>query len=222
MKWSFPEESAVAQENSRLLGQSLRQDCRIVAARTSALDWRSTAIIRAIITSRREHLKRTAHSASDCPSSVEMTKTKRSKGSNTRIAAKGLLSLPEIGGAFRAMMDVLSAWSGTGMIIWIAHLRTARRLHECAQSAKTPIHSPHSPIAQTRHCSALSWSAVRRNACRYRLRISSLNVAKKSVTVAYRVARSSINCIGYSIRFSIDAEILYTPTRASPRRAKRV
>ena len=104
-------------------------DCRIVPARASALDWRFTAKTRAIITSRREHLQKNSTFTSDCPSSIDMTKTKRSKGSSKRIAAKRLLSSPHVADAFRVMTDSLSACSGTGMIIWIAHLRTARRLH---------------------------------------------------------------------------------------------
>src|ERR1700691_1093266 len=85
------------------------------------------------------------------------------------------------------------------MIIWIAHLTTARRVDERAQSMKAPTPSTHSPIAETRHCSALSWSAVSRNESRYRLCISSSKVLKKSVTIGSLVALSSTTRIGCSI-----------------------
>src|ERR1700751_4203000 len=90
---------------SRAGAAIVRQDWRIVPARESALDWRFSAKTRAIMTSCREHLRRTAHSASDCPSSVDMTKTKRSKGSSKRIAAKGLLSSPDVADPVGVMMD---------------------------------------------------------------------------------------------------------------------
>src|SRR5271163_180778 len=81
----------------------------------------------------------------------------------------------------------------------MAHLTTARRVEERAQSMKAPLPSPHSPIAETRHCSALSWSAVSRNDSRYRLCISSLKLLKKSVTVGYGVGLSSMKSIERSI-----------------------
>jgi glucose-6-phosphate 1-dehydrogenase len=56
------------------------------------LDWRLSAKTRAIITSHREHLRRFAHSSSDWLSSIEITKTKRSKGSSKRIVAMGSFS----------------------------------------------------------------------------------------------------------------------------------
>src|ERR1700722_4917225 len=68
------------------------QDCRISPARASALNWRLIASTRAIITSGREHPKRIAHSASDCPSREAMTKTKRSKASSKRMDEKGSFS----------------------------------------------------------------------------------------------------------------------------------
>jgi hypothetical protein len=114
------------------------------------------------MTSRREHLRRIAHSSSDCPSRIDMTKTKRSNASSKRIGVKEVLSA-HLAGPLRLMRDTSSAYSGAGMINWIACLITARRVQKRVQSMNPPIPSRHSPIAETRHCSALSWSAVRRN-----------------------------------------------------------
>jgi hypothetical protein len=51
----------------------------------------------------------------------------------------------------------------------------------------------------TKHCSALSRSAVSRNDNRYRLRISSVRIFQQSVPVAYVAALSSKICTGSSI-----------------------
>src|SRR5580704_1275643 len=150
------------------------------------------------MTSRREHPRRIAHSCSDCPSRADMTKTKRSNAPSAKIAAKGLFSA-DVAGSLLRMNGKLSGCSGTGLIIRIAYLRTARRAHERAHSMKTTLPSTHSPIAQTKHCSALSLSAVSRSESRFRRCISSVRVLKKSATVAYDVVLSLTKCIGCSI-----------------------
>src|SRR5277367_2705551 len=149
------------------------------------------------MTSRLEHPRRIAHSCSDCPSRVDMTKTKRSNAPSATIAAKGLFYV-DVAGSLLRMNGKLSGCSGSGLIIWIAYLRTARRAHEGAHSMRTTFPSTHSPIAQTRHCSALLLSAVSRKESRFRRCISSVRVLKKSATVAY-VALWSTMCIGCSI-----------------------
>src|ERR1700733_14187910 len=58
-----------------------------------------------------------------------MTKTKRSNASSKRIAPKGSFSAG-IPGLARFIIDTLSAYCGVGMIICIACLRTAPRVHE--------------------------------------------------------------------------------------------
>src|SRR5271170_7048182 len=150
------------------------------------------------MTSRREHPRRIAHSCSDCPSRVDMTKTKRSNAPSATLAAKGLFSV-DVAGSLLRMNGKLSGCSGSGLIIWIAYLRTARRAHERAHSRKTTFPSTHSPIAQTRHCSALLLSAVSRKESRFRRCNSSVRVLRKSATVAYDVALWSTRCIGCSI-----------------------
>src|ERR1700722_388519 len=81
----------------------------------------------------------------------------------------------------------------------VAYLIFSRRARERVHSRKTPLSSRHSPIAETKHRSALSLSAVSRSERRYRLCISSVKVLNRSAAVAYGVALSSTTCIGSSI-----------------------
>src|SRR5271154_513947 len=72
------------------------------AQAASVFDRRVSASTRAMMTSRREDLRRMAQSRSDCPSRIDMTYTKRSNGLSARIAAKGLFS-PDVAGPLRLM-----------------------------------------------------------------------------------------------------------------------
>ena len=81
------------------------------------------------------------------------------------MAVKTLLSL-DVAASWSSMDDTLSECSGTGMIIRIACLKIVRRAHELARSMKTQIPSTQSPNPETKQCSALSLSAVSRNASR--------------------------------------------------------
>src|SRR4030081_654931 len=63
----------------------------------------------------------------------------------------------------------------------------ARRAHDRAHSLKTRLPLNESSSPETKHCSALSQSAVRTNDSRYRLSVSSWKMRQKSPMLAYGV-----------------------------------
>src|SRR5882724_4767407 len=113
-----------------------------------------------------------------------MTKTKRSKAPSSRTAENKASPCEAAEAVLIAGSGAFPAACVVGWIIRIAFWITARRAQDRAHSLKIRFAFRESPKPETKHCSAFSRSAVRRNDSKYRLFMSCAKIRQKSPEIA--------------------------------------
>lgn len=143
------------------------------------------ARVRARITSVRALPKRAEHSSTVYPSKTDKMRANRSNGPNRAIASRRSLRYSLIADCGESASETGSSGIAAGETIRMALVTIILRLQRSAHSLRTGRPEMQSSRPAPKHCSALWWSAVNRNASRYRWFISSVNIWQKVRWVAY-------------------------------------